>query len=221
MHFEILIEDESGRIALKPLLEKILGPYGSPHTWTMHSYKGIGKLPADLAEKSDPRKRILLANLPRLLRGYGRTYSNTPGVCVIVIVDLDDKNCKTFKRELMDLLKQCQPQPRTLFRIAIEETEAWLMGDKAAVLRAYPRVRKPILYSYVQDSICNTWETLADAVHPGGASALKKLGWPHSAIAKYRWAERIAPLIDVEKNESKSFQVFRDGLRRLAGILAP
>lgn len=45
MHFEVLVEDASGKLILKHLLEKILGPEGAPHTVKIHAYKGIGRLP--------------------------------------------------------------------------------------------------------------------------------------------------------------------------------
>jgi len=132
---------------------------------------------------------------------------------------LDDKDCRVFKQELLDILNSCNPQPTTLFRIAIEEGEAWLLGDCVAIKAAYPHVRNQILNTYVQDSICGTWEKLADAVYPGGSQKLKQLGWPHTGQAKCEWAKNIAPRLDVEVNKSKSFQVFRDGLRNLAGIV--
>lgn len=62
------------------------------------------------------------------------------------------------------------------------------------------------------------FEVLADAVHPGGSASLKKAGYPDTGRAKSDWAEEIAPHMDVDINESKSFQVFRDGVRNLAGV---
>ncbi|MCD6389644.1 MAG: hypothetical protein J7L69_09535, partial [Desulfobulbaceae bacterium] len=113
------------------------------------------------------------------------------------------------------ILNSCNPQPKTLFRIAIEEGEAWLLGDRNAVKAAYPHAKNQPLNAYVQDSICGTWEVLADVVYPGGSQKLKKLGWPHTGQAKCEWANKIAPHFDVESNLSKSFQVFRDGIRNL------
>ena len=110
------------------------------------------------------------------------------------------------------------PRPRTLFRIAIEECEAWLLGDCNAVKAAYPKARGSVLGGYVQDSICGTWEVLADAVYPGGSARLKRIGYPETGAAKSDWALNIAPHMDVDQNQSKSFQVFRDGIRKLAGI---
>ena len=83
---------------------------------------------------------------------------------------------------------------------------------------AYPSARDPVLNGYRQDSICGTWEVLADAVHPGGPARLKKVGYPGVGKAKCEWAGQIAPHMDVNGNRSPSFRVFRDGVRDLAGI---
>ena len=218
MHFEVLIEDKSGSIALNVLLEKILGPNGRIHSWKLHPYRGIGALPKNLANVPNPRAQFLLHHLPALLQGYGNSLSITQA-CVVVVVDLDDKDCIAFRRELDEVLDHCtMPGPETLFRIAIEESEAWLLGDRNAVKAAYPNAKDAVLDGYAQDSICGTWEVLADAVHPGGSGQLAKSGWPAPGKAKCDWARKIAPHMDVDRNRSKSFQVFRDGVRRLAGV---
>ena len=214
MHLEVLVEDRSGSIALEIILEKILGKNHSGHSWRIHHYKGIGRIPRRLSPKSDPRKRILLDRLPRILRGLGRSLADHS--TVVVVVDLDDRDCMEFKQELLAVLDDCNPRPRTLFRIAIEESEAWLLGDRTAVREAYPEAKFPVLDSYEQDSICGTWERLADAVHPGGSMRLKKAGWSEAGKAKCEWAGRIASHMDPDRNRSKSFQVFRDGIRSLA-----
>ena len=105
--------------------------------------------------------------------------------------------------------------PDTMFRLAIEEVEAWYFGDREALLAAYPRVRQDVMRSYVQDSVCDTWELLADAVYPGGSSAIKKAGWPLPGQVKHEWAKKIAPLMEPDRNVSPSFCKFRDGLRQL------
>ena len=217
MHFEVLIEDRSGSIALDFVLEEILGKNGHAHSWRLHPYQGIGRIPKNLQAVPNPRKRFLLNHLPRLLRGYGRSLQLGCD-SVLVVVDLDTQNCVTFKQELLGVLKACSPRPTTLFRIAIEECEAWLLGDPAAVKAAYPNVKDPVLNGYTQDSICGTWEVLADAVHPGGSAQLKNAGYRSAGTAKCQWARKIAPHMDVDRNRSRSFQVFRDGVKRLAGI---
>ena len=135
-----------------------------------------------------------------------------------MVVDLDKRDCRAFKQELLGVLAECNPQPKTFFRIAIEESEAWLLGDRNAVKAAYPCARDLVLIDYKQDSICGTWEVLSDAVNPKGSKRLKKVGYPEVGIAKCDWARKIAPHLDVNGNQSKSFQVFRDGVKRLADI---
>jgi len=212
MHLEILVEDSSGAKLVETLLPAVIGPHGEPHTWRVHPYKGIGRLPAGLSAKADPSKRALLDQLPRLLKGYGKS----AGVdAVVVVVDSDRRDCKTFLGELKTLLLECHPAPNTLFRLAIEEMEAWFLGDRPALLAAYPRAKSDVLQRYKQDGVCGTWELLADAVHPGGSAAILKAGWPLPGRMKHEWAEKIAPRMNVEHNRSTSFCKFRDGLRRL------
>ena len=216
MHYEVLVEDKSGSIALDIALAKILGPNHSRHSWRVRPYKGLGRIPENLDAAANPMQRLLLAQLPRLLRGYGKSL-DPDMACVVVVVDADDKDCIAFKQELLHVLHACDPPPRVLFRIAVEESEAWLLGDRQAVLTAYPRARTSVLDDYEQDSVCGTWEVLAAAVLPSRARR-KALQWPESGIAKCRWAETIAPHFDVERNASPSFRAFRDGIRRLAQI---
>ncbi|MNV55622.1 hypothetical protein D3C71_1478610 [compost metagenome] len=211
MHIEVLVEDSSGAKLVETLLPSVIGNQGAHHTWRVHSYRGIGRLPTGLTAKSDPAKRALLDQLPRLLTGYGKT----PGIdAVVVVLDSDRRDCKAFLNELKALLQKCQPTPNTLFRLAIEEMEAWFFGDRRALLQAYPRAKKDVLARYQQDSVCGTWELLADAIHAGGSASIKKAGWPLPGQIKHSWVEQIGPLMDVEKNDSPSFCEFRDGLRR-------
>ncbi|MBI3093672.1 MAG: hypothetical protein HYY97_02265 [Rhodocyclales bacterium] len=212
MHMEVLVEDSSGARLIDILLPAVIGPHGQPHTWRVHPYKGIGRLPAGLSAKQDPAKRALLDQLPRLLAGYGKT----PGIdAVVVVLDTDQRDCTEFLKELKALLRKCRPAPNALFRLAIEEMEAWLLGDRQAVLEAYPRAKKAILDGYQQDSACGTWELLADAVYPGGSAAIRVVGWPLPGQIKHEWAQEIGPRMDVERNLSPSFCKLRDGLRRL------
>lgn len=212
MHIEILIEDSSGEKLLQALLPQILGSPGDPHTWRLHSYKGIGRLPKGLVSIGDPSKRILLDQLPRILSGYGKT----PGIdAIVVVVDTDNRDCKAFLQELKALANACGVLSKTIFRLAIEEMEAWYLGDHIALLHAYPKAKKDILSRYIQDTTCDTWELMADAVYPGGSAAIKKMGWPLPGQLKHEWAEKIGPLMLINQNSSTSFCKFRDALRHL------
>lgn len=212
MHIEVLVEDSSGAKLLKELLPKMIGMQGEENTWRIHPYKGIGRLPTGLSSKTDAAKRALLNQLPKLLSGYGKTHGID---AVVVVLDSDRRNCQNFLDELNALLTRCQPAPNTLFGLATEEMEAWFLGDRTALLAAYPRAKKDVLARYVQDSVCGTWELLADAVHPGGAQAIKKAGWPLPGRIKHEWAEKIGPHMDVVRNQSPSFCRFRKKLQIL------
>ncbi len=216
MHFEILVEDQSGKKAIDILIPKIVG---NSHTVIVHSYKGIGRIPKKMSDPKDAKKRLLLDNLPKLIKGYGSTfagYQNFQAV-LIFVCDLDDKCLKKFRAELSDILHACNPKPETRFCIAIEESEAWFLGDLPAIKAAYPKARDAVLNSYERDSICGTWEKMADAIYQGGASALVKKGWQEIGAEKSKWAEAIAPHMSVENNQSPSFQYFRGKLLELAG----
>jgi hypothetical protein len=213
MHFEVLIEDSSGMTLVENVLPKIIGPHGEPHTWRLHSYRGIGRIPKKLSSGADPTKRILLSQLPRILAGYRKT----PEIdAVVVILDADRRDCKLLLTELQEVARRQKADRMTTFRLAIEEIEAWYFGDKKALLSAYPRARKNIIDEYRQDSICDTWERLADAIHSGGSVAVKKAGWPLPGQLKQQWAEAISPRMNVDLNQSPSFAKLRDGLRKLA-----
>lgn len=217
MHFEFLVEDLSGKNALEILVPKIIG---TEHTFNVHPYKGIGRIPKGLKSKTDPQKRILLDQLPRLIQGFGRTflaYNRDYPAILVVICDLDNQCLSAFRKELLELVDKCNPSPNTYYCIAIEEGEAWLLGDLAAVKIAYPTAKDKILSSYTNDSICGTWEKLADAVLAGGAERLSKLGWRAVGQAKATWANSISIHMDVDNNLSPSFCYFRDKLRQLSG----
>lgn len=215
MHFEILVEDISGKKALDILVPKIVG---KQHTFRVIGFRGIGHIPRNLKSGTAVANRLLLNQLPRLLRAYGRTYAGNPTghpAAVILVCDLDDRCLKRFRQNLFSVLNACNPKPLTRFCIAIEEGEAWLLGDDSAIKRAYPNLRETVLNGYKNDSICGTWEVLADAVFTGGSTALKNGGWRAVGREKSAWAESIAPLMDVENNASPSFCYFREKLREL------
>jgi hypothetical protein len=218
VHYAILVEDTSGKQTLDILVPKIIG---DAHTFVVHAYKGIGRIPKNMRDANDASKRILLDNLPKLLKGYGKTfrgYGHDYPCVVILVCDLDDKCMKTFKTELLGILDACNPRPAARFCFAIEEGEAWLLGDLRAVRLAYPKAKSDLLNSYINDSICGTWEKLADAIFPGGSQALSSLGWYAIGAEKSKWATNIAHRMNINGNHSPSFQYFRDKLFELGGI---
>ncbi|MCY4553535.1 MAG: DUF4276 family protein [Candidatus Poribacteria bacterium] len=212
MHFEILVEDQSGKKALDILIPKIIG---TQHKFKVRHYHGRGNIPKNFKNPTNAKKRHLLNYLPMHLSTYGKRYANDPTKVVIVVCDLDNWCLKTFRQELFTVLNACNPKPETRFCIAIEEGEAWLLGDISAIKAAYPKAKDNLLSNYKNDSICGTWELLADAVFSGGSSALKNRGWQAAGREKYAWAQKITPHMNVNKNASPSFCYFRDKMREL------
>ena len=212
MHFEILVEDRSGKDALDVLIPKIIR---TQHTFKVRSYQGRGHIPKNLKNSTNAKKRLLLNRLPKQLSVYGKRYANDPTKVVIVVCDLDNWCLKIFRQELFTVLNACNPKPETRFCIAIEEGEAWLLGDILAIRKAYPKANDNVLKRYQNDSICGTWELLADAIFAGGSNALRKKPWYVIGREKSAWAEKIAPQMNVEQNVSPSFCSFRDKIREL------
>jgi hypothetical protein len=210
MHFEIFVEDQSCGKAMGVLIPEILG---NTHTYKITPYKGLGRVPQDLIPKTDGAKRLLLDQLPRVLRAIGKT---APESRVVVVCDLDDKNKSQFLAELGGLLRECDPAPNACFCLAVEEVEAWYLGDLDAIRKAYPNAKDEVLGAYVNDSICGTWERLADAVFKGGCTKLKKQGWQAVGREKSKWAIEISPHMDIDNNLSPSFNHM---VRRLRGAL--
>lgn len=213
MHIQFLAEDKSGELMLRELLPKIMGSRNV--TYDIKSYKGIGHHVPPAKTSMEAKNKMLLDNLPRLLQGYGKSMQGID-FAVVVVMDLDKRDKQNFLNELAEMLGACQDAPETEFCLAIEEGEAWLLGDFAAIVKAYPKCRKSVLKQYKQDSICGTWEVLATALCKGGASNLKTGGYKNVGKAKCEWATQIPPYMDVEANASPSFLYFRDTVRRLA-----
>lgn len=223
-HFSIFTEDISGKKMLDILLPKLV--FGRDDiTFDVKSYKGVGNVPPK-GKKTDVaaiKARMLLDNLGRILKGLGKVHAGNAESyrqVVIVVCDLDKRDKTEFLNQLNAILSACDPQPVAHFCLAIEEGEAWLLGDIPAIRKAYPKCKKDVLDRYINDSICGTWEHLANALEKGGAESLKKSGYSAVGKAKSEWAEKIAPQMDVEHNQSPSFRYFRDTLRECAGVTA-
>jgi hypothetical protein len=207
-HFQILVEDSSGEALLEHIVPKIIGESNS---YEIKHYKGIGRIPPGLKPGSDPKKRILLDQLPRLVSGYGSVLSRYPETypaVLVIVCDLDRRCLKEFRDSIMQSIHRCINKPETILCLAVEEGESWLLGDTQAVVSAYPKARAEILDSYIPDSICGTWEVLANAVHAGGSKALMGLGGQAVSGKKHEWANAIGPLIDLDRNKSPSLKYF-------------
>ncbi len=189
---ELLVEEPSAEVALQVLVPKIVP--GTPfRIQQLHN------------------KDSLLKKLPQWLRGYA-AWVPSAGVKIVVLVDRDDDDCKVLKQKLDGFSEASGLGKSTLLnRIVIEELEAWFFGDGSAIRKAYPRVPDSLSAQAAYrdpDAISGgTWEALE--------RVLQKHGYHRGGLRKLAAAADIAPHMDVENNRSQSFQVFRDGLRRL------
>ena len=206
MYVELLIEDKSGKKAMEILIPKLVS---NDIPVRIHSYKGISRIPKGYKPKTDASKRQMLDQLPRLLQGIGKVPECK---AVVVICDLDNSDKHQFLSELNALLEICHPKPNAVFCLAIEEFEAWYLGDINAIRKAYPRAKSDVLNKYENDSICGTWEVLANAIYAGGSKVLNERGWQAIGEQKSVWAETISPYMNVQENASPSFNYMRNKL---------
>jgi hypothetical protein len=205
MRIHFLVEGPSEEAFLKLWLPRFLPPQ---HSYKIIPHRGKGKIPGDPSKKPDPRRQGLLDQLPAKLRAYGHEVRPETDR-ILVLVDLDRDDCQDLKRRMLDLLSYCSPPPTVLVRIAIEETEAFYLGDKSAIKKSFPKSKFSKMDSYVQDSICGTWEFFRDLI---GETSEDKVGW----------AKLVAPNLTTEwkgphRNLSNSFQQLCRGILILAG----
>jgi hypothetical protein len=206
MRIHILVEGTSEKTFLELWLPRFLPPQ---HSFKIIPHRGKGRIPGNPAQKPDPKRQGLLDQLPAKLRAYGRELRSETDR-ILVLVDLDNDDCKKLKKRMVNLLNYCSPPPVALFRIAIEEIESFYLGDKQAIRAAFRRSAKlSKMDSYVQDSVCGTWELFQDVI--GGITD-----------DKVEWARLIAPHLTTHwkgasANRSGSFKQFCKGMLTLAG----
>jgi len=201
MHIEFLVEEPSAEAALRNLAPKIV--------------------PAvDVQFRVFQGKQDLLSKLPGILRGYQRWIP--ADWRIVVLVDEDRQDCLELKAELEKAAEDAELSTRSvtrggsafqvLKRISIEELEAWFFGDVEALNLAYPRIPPSLATSSKYrdpDAIQGgTWEALE--------KELQRNGYFRGGLAKIEAAKAISAHMDPDQNRSKSFQVFRDGLRDMA-----
>ena len=204
MRLHILVEGPSDAAFLRVWLPRFL----PRHSFKIIAHEGKGKLPAQPLERPAPRRTGLLDLLPATLRAFGLSLDPATDR-VLVLIDLDHDSCLDLKSRLLGVLDTCHPRPVTLFRFAIEESEAFYLGDENAVRRAFPQAKLYRMNDYIQDSICGTWELFQRVI--GAASEDKP-----------EWGRRMAHHLGTEwtgpgANRSPSFRQFCRALRSLAG----
>lgn len=194
---EVYCEEPSAQLAVRSLLGRVLEE--TEASFEVYSFNG----------KSD-----LLAKLPQRLDGYSRWLPDDHKI--LILVDRDRQECLELKAHLAATIRQANLElhsarrrrsGQVLPRIVVEELESWFLGDGAAIRAAYPKVsphfgkkakfRQP-------DEIDGAWEALE--------RVLQAKGYFRSGFRKREAARAISGHMDPARNQSKSFQVFRDGV---------
>jgi hypothetical protein len=163
-------------------------------------------------------KDDMLKKLPNRLKSYTSWVND---YLFIALIDEDRQDCHVLKEKLECFARQAGLKSKTqvqsgerfriLNRIVIEELEAWFFGDVEALRAAYPKVSATLArqagYRNPDAIGGGTWESLE--------RVLKRNGYFRNGLAKTIAAENIAPHMEPERNRSKSFQVFCEGVYAL------
>jgi hypothetical protein len=203
MHIEFLVEEPSAEVALLNILPKVFEPTTS---FAIHPYQG---------------KQDLLRKLPNRFRGYKAWLPRDWRI--VVLVDADDEDCRRLKARLEDIAQNSNLLTKSvtrnssnfqvLNRLAIEELEAWFFGDVEALNAAYPRISLNLgnkaKYRDPDAIRGGTWEALE--------GELKRVGYYTGGLSKISAAREISLCMVPERNRSRSFQVFRQGLLEIIG----
>lgn len=214
MHLEVLIEDRSGAAVMQVLLTSMLASRPHPHTYAIRPHRGKGNYPQDPYRRPARFSAGLLDLLPAKSRAYAQSFYPEE-LLLIVIMDSDEEPPDVVHGRIESLLARFAKPLPTVIGLCVEEMEAWILGDQAAILAAYPDANRAILADYEQDSICGTWEVLARAILGSKAEQVIRLGYPVVGQYKQDWARHIAPQLDPDRNQSPSFWRFQNSLGRI------
>lgn len=213
MYFYYLIEDRSSECLIHQIMQKVQEKHPDV-SYDCKSFKGLGGFTKKNTVK-ETRDGKLLNDLATYLRGFNKSLQYSDAT-VFVVVDNDDRDPDSFRLELAAVAEQNNITIDHVFCIAVEEMEAWLLGDEEALLKAYPTVKQSVLKSYIQDSICGTWEVLADAVYKGGYAKMKKecQSYKEVGAVKAEWAKQIGKYMVLDMNKSPSFNQYVSEMKK-------
>ena len=203
MKVHVLVEGKSDEAFIKAWAPRAF----NGHTFQVHRHQGKGTLPRDPAARPEPRRQGLLDLLPAKLRAFADAGGGDDNA-VLVLVDADNDDCTALKRSLVTMSNSLDPRPNVVFGIAVEESEAFYLGDLRALKLAFPHADMEKAQAYQPDSICGTAELFGRIVGDG-------------RIDKVSWAEKMGPRMTIlpEKNRSPSFRALYLGIKKL--IAAP
>jgi hypothetical protein len=144
-------------------------------------------------------KQDLEKSVPRKLRAW-----DEPGARFVIVRDNDGGDCRELKDRLVDLCRSARPGV-FLVRIAVQELEAWYLGQLDGLGQVFG---KPALQ---QLSGKARYRDPDSVVRP--SDEVKRLV---PEFQKVSGARSMAPVLSPDTNRSQSFRVFVEGVRRVA-----
>ncbi len=157
------------------------------------TYKCIAHEGKQNLEKSIPRKLTALKNTKRF----------------IILRDKDSGDCIKIKQNLAQLCQQANRQD-TLIRIPCHELEAWFLGDLEAVEKGF-KIKQGELSKLQNKKKYRNPDNIGSP-----KQELRKLVNNYQPINGSR---TIAKHLNLDSNNSKSFQVFIQGLKKVIAEL--
>ena len=202
MRVNFLVEEISAKAALEQLLPRLL-PVGC--TFRIRVFEGW---------------QDLMGSLKVVLQGYRRRITQEGETDLRVVILLDgDGNCRRRKTDLEEKAAQVGLHTKStagasqvfyvLNCVAVQELEAWWLGDRAAIMAAYEGV-KPHHFKGTDRNV--------DAPSKPNAvlwEVLKEGRYFLTGKRKTQWATDIAPHLDPARSTSASFGYFCAGLAAL------
>jgi PII-like signaling protein len=181
-----------------------------PIEYRMLSYKGIGGFKKG-SNARNTKAEQLLTDLPKRIKAFDAMLRHKTDAVLFIIVDNDQRDAAHFQEELDEIARREAIMIDHVFCIAVEEIEAWLLGDFEAIKAGYPKLVDRITSkhsNYKQDSICGTWEVLADMLNRKGLGDFLKQNPTVFDVGrcKSEWAENIGKHINIRNNVSPSFR---------------
>jgi hypothetical protein len=186
MTVHILVEGPSEQVFLEGWAKRLL----RGQTVRVHPHQGKGKLPSDLAARPDPRNRALLHQLPSKLRALA-TCLDSREDRVLVLFDADNDDWPSVVKDVTNAAKTVAGMLRVDVGVAVEETEAFYLGDLRALRAAFPHADMALAQAYEPDSIVGTWELFGKVIGDGGGN-------------KVAWAEAMAARVTTVPGRSRS-----------------
>jgi len=211
MVIEILAEDRSGSVVVKKLTEDICRKSNVSSEIFVRPHRGCGSLPKCPDERPARFQEALLDLLPAKCRAYEAAFKGQDFV-LVVVMDSDDHDPDELRKALYACVHKYAPSLRSVIGLCTEEVEAWMLGDKNALWKAYPGASDYQYSNYVQDSICGTWEALCRVLCPDNYKDIIDIGYPAIGNFKKKWADEISGYMDSDLNASPSFWNYKMAL---------